>query len=205
MHRADGVNGSEVRQGIEGKDGMAGLVRGQLHRVRLVKAVDLQQQRFVGDAGPVLMQVGHTVEGLCAGEEDQPVEGVLREVRVGDVEGRCQRRVVPGVNRSNGRDVGGSVAVHVHADGGDIVAQSIDERSARAVLLGTEGQGRGIGRQDGLQPSDVREVVRQNVHEMFDDGGIPCTPRNGHGPAFIVRYVDGGQVGKVGLWCWVRN
>ena len=40
---------------------------------------------------------------------------------------------------------------------------------------------------------------------MFDDGGIACTPRNGHDATLIVRHIDGRQVGDVGLGRWVGN
>ena len=56
---------------------MSGFVGGQLHRVRLVKAVDLQQQCCISDTGPVLMQVGDAVERLRSSEENQPVKRVV--------------------------------------------------------------------------------------------------------------------------------
>ena len=105
------------------------------------------------------MKMGANVQTLCSSEQHHTFDFSLREVGVGYIEHRVQGRIVSGINRSNGRDIGRGISIDVQSDGGGVVGDSVDEWCSGAVFMDDQRSGRGIGRQRGTLGRNIGKVA----------------------------------------------
>ena len=151
------------------------------------------------------MKMSRHTEPFGSSKKDGVVQFTLREIGVGYVQRRWQRRVVARVDRSDGRDVGGSVAVLVQSNGSDVVGGTINERCAAAVLANFNRGEAGAGRDGGGLAADVAKVRSEDKHMMFHDGGIAWAPRDVHRSTRISGNVNGREVREEGFGNGIRN